>query len=279
MNAPLQSAAHLPYLRLKLALEVFKKPPQTLLAPEAARLDKMVARQARIETSILKSAEAANVIVPEATEATRLAEILQRYPNRQEFLADMRQNGLDEATLKTALTRDLVIEAVLEQVAAEMPSVSELDAEIYYHQHPEAFSRPEMRRLRHILITFDNAAQKRAAFALLDDLRQHLSTAEDFAAAAVKHSQCPTALENGVLGTVKPGQLYPELEPAAFALAEGEISAPLESPIGLHLIFCETLHPALTLPFAEAKERLLTRLNDERRKARQQAWVKGLLQQ
>jgi peptidylprolyl isomerase/peptidyl-prolyl cis-trans isomerase C len=274
---PPPPSAPLPYLRLKLALELFKKPPQALLGAEAARLGKIVAQQARIEAALLKNPEAANVIVPEATQATRLAEIHQRYTTRQEFLADMRQNGLDEAALQTALARDLVIEAMLEQVAAQTPPVSELDAEIYYHQHPEAFTRPEMRCLRHILLTFDNAAQKATAFSRLTALRTHIQNIGDFAAAAARHSQCPTALENGIIGTVKPGQLDPELEPAAFALLEGEISPPLESPIGLHLIFCETLHPALTIPFAEAKERLLARLNDERRQRRQQEWVKEIL--
>jgi peptidylprolyl isomerase/peptidyl-prolyl cis-trans isomerase C len=266
-------------LRLKLALELFQKPPRALSGPEAAQLEKMAARQARIEAAILKSPEAANVIVPEATQAARLAEIHRRYPNRQEFLAGMRENALDEAVLQTALTRDLIIEAVLEQVAANTPPVVEPDAEIYYCQHPEAFTRPEMRRLRHILITFDDAAQKAAVLTLMAALRTRLQNIEDFAAAAAKHSQCPTALENGLIGTVKPGQLYPELESAAFALHEGEISAPLESPIGLHLIFCETIHPALTRPFADVRECLLTRLNDECRKARQQEWVREVLKQ
>ncbi|MDR3213700.1 MAG: nitrogen fixation protein NifM [Azoarcus sp.] len=275
MTAP--QTIHHPYLRLKLAQELFSKPPQALSAPEAARLEKIVAQQARIEAAILASPEAVNVIVPVATQSARLAEIRQRYSTRQEFLADMRQNGLDETALKTALLRDLVIEAVLERIAAQTIPVSEIDAEIYYHQHPEAFNRPEMRRLRHILMTFDNAAQKEAAFVLLAELRNHIQNVGNFAAAAARHSHCPTALENGVIGTVKRGQIHPELEPAAFALHEGETSAPLESPIGLHLIFCETIQPALTIPFADAKERLIARLTDERHKARQQEWVRSLL--
>ena len=247
MNVPPPPFAALPYLRLKLARALFRKPPRALPVPEAARLEKIVARQARIEAAILATPEAANVVVPAATQTLRLVEIRRRYPNRREFLADMRENALDEATLQAALTRDLVIDAVLEQVAASTPPISELDAEIYYHRHPGAFSRPETRRLRHILVTFDDAAQKAAASALLAALRARIQNIADFAAAAARHSQCPTALEEGVIGTVKPGQLYPELEPVAFALRAGEISLPLESPIGLHLLLCEAIHPALSL--------------------------------
>ena len=266
-----------PYLQLKLALDLFKKPPHALNSTESARLDEVVGKQEIIEAAILASPEAMNVVVPAATLAARLSEIRKRYPTRNEFRDDMRQNGLSEQALETAVTRDLRIEAVLERVAAQMPEASEVDAEIYYRLHPQAFTRPETRRLRHILITFDSAMQKQDALALLKTLREQIKTPEDFAAAALKHSQCPTALEGGVIGTVKPGQLYPELEPTAFALKEGERSPPLESPIGLHLILCETIHPAIKLSFADAKARVITHLTEQRRQIEQQKWIKGVL--
>ena len=270
-----------PYLQLKLAMALFKKPPCALNEPESARLDAVVGRQAKIETAILASPEAVNVVVPTATLNARLSEIRKRYLTRSEFLDDMRQNGLSEPILEAAVTRDLRIESVLEQVAAQTPGVSEVDAEIYYHQHPQSFSRPETRRLRHILIIFDNATQKREAIARLETLREQIQTAENvpdaFAAAAHQHSQCPTALEGGIIGTVKPGQLFPELEPTAFALAADELSPPLESPIGLHLLFCESIQPGITLSFADAKERIIARMNEQRGQNRQQEWIKALL--
>jgi peptidylprolyl isomerase/peptidyl-prolyl cis-trans isomerase C len=265
------------YLQLKLSLALFKKPPHSLTGTETARLDEVAERQARIETAILASPEALDVIVPQATLNTRLEEIRQRYANRKEFLDDMRRNGLDEQELEAAAARDLRIEAVLERVAAQAPEVCAADAEIYYRQHPQAFTRPETRRVRHILVTFDNETQRQAAFTLLQNLRARIETAEDFAAAAGKHSQCPTALEGGIIGTVKPGQLFPELDAAAFALLESELSLPLESPIGLHLLFCDAILPGTTLSFADARERVITRLTEQRGQSRQQNWIKALL--
>ncbi|GHT87000.1 hypothetical protein AGMMS49543_21670 [Betaproteobacteria bacterium] len=266
-----------PYLQLKLALELFKKSPRSLNGTESARLEKVVRHQAKIEAAILASREAANVAVPPATLSARLSEIRKRYPTRSEFLDDMRHNGLSEQSLEAAITRDLHIEAVLERVAAQLPEVSDADAEIYYRQHPESFTRPETRRIRHILITFDTPTQKQTALTLLERLRAELKTPEDFAAAALQHSQCPTALDGGVIGAVKPGQLYPELDPTAFALAEGERSPPLESPIGLHLLLCETIHPEINLNFADAKTRVIAYLTEQRRQGEQQKWVKGVL--
>ena len=91
------------------------------------------------------------------------------------------------------------------------------------------------------LITYNNDKEKAKALAQLDQLRSTVKNAQKFAEAALRHSQCPIALEGGKLGIVKRAQLYAELEPAAFALAEGEISALLESPIGLHIVRCDEI--------------------------------------
>ncbi|MDR3353234.1 MAG: nitrogen fixation protein NifM [Zoogloeaceae bacterium] len=268
-----------PYLRLKVALELFQKTPEALSQQEALRVGQVVERQARIEAALLNSPEALRIVIPDTTRAARLAEIRKRYADRAEFLADIERNGLSEATLEAAIARDLVIEAALERVAAMTPEITETEAETYYHRHPHAFTRPETRRLRHILITFSGAGERQEALALLESLRRKIGNLQDFAAAALRHSQCPSALEEGVIGTVRPGQLYPELEAHAFALAEGEISAPLESPMGLHLLYCETIHPAVTMSFTASKPQILARLNEARRKQSQQRWIKQLFRE
>jgi peptidylprolyl isomerase/peptidyl-prolyl cis-trans isomerase C len=83
-------------------------------------------------------------------------------------------------------------------------------------------------------------------------------------------------VDGGKLGIVKRGQLYGELEPAAFALNEGEISAVLESPIGLHLVRCDEILASGLLPFAEVSQRIIERLTDKRRREAQREWIKGL---
>ncbi len=264
------------YLELKLAWELFQKAPETLSDPERDRLLDIARKQDSIEQRILSSAEAANVVIPAATVDTRIGEIRQRYPAADDFSQDLTRRGLDESTLVEAVERDLRVESLLEMVAAAVPAVTVVDAEIYYRLHPEAFDRPEARQLRHILITFENDREKAKATRQLEALRSTLKNAEKFSQAALRHSQCPTAMDGGKLGTVKRQQLYAELEPAAFALDEGEISAVLESPIGLHLLRCDEIFPSGMLPFAEACPRIVERLTDKRRREAQRAWIKGL---
>lgn len=267
------------YLELKLSWELFQKGPETLSDPERTRLSEVATRQDGIEQRILASPQATHVVVPAPTLRTRIAEIRGRYPDADAFVQDLERIGLSEAELEKAVARDLRVEAVLDRVAAAEAPVSEVDAEIYYRLHPDAFDRPEARRLRHILITYNSPQQAAEARKTLDKLRTTASDREKFAAAALRHSQCPTALEGGLLGVVRRKQLFPELEAAAFALAEDGISSVLESEVGLHILRCDEILPSGLLPFAEVRERIIERLTDKRRREAQKRWISGLLAQ
>ncbi|MBT9520489.1 MAG: nitrogen fixation protein NifM, partial [Dechloromonas sp.] len=262
------------YLELKLAHELFKKAPDTLSEAEQARLGEVAGKQARLEQRILASTTAAQVVVPAPTIATRLDEIRQRYASPDDMAADLERNGLNADKLAEAVERDLRIEAVLDKVASAVPAVTEVDAEIYYRLHPEAFDRPEARRLRHILITFSNPIEKAIAAKTLEDLRSTGKNVENFSQAALRHSQCPTAMDGGKLGTVKRQQLFPELEPAAFELAVDEVSEVLESPMGLHILRCDEILPFGMMPFTEASPRIIEKLTEKRRREAQRDWIK-----
>lgn len=265
------------YLELKLSWELFQKAPETLSPPERNRLGEVAAKQDSIEQRILASAEARNVMIPEPTLRTRIGEIRQRYPDADAFQQDLARIGLDELSLAAAVERDLRVEAVLDRVVSAVPPVSEVDAEIYYRLHPDAFDRPEARRLRHILITVNTAQDADQAHRLLDGLRVSHASPEKFAKAALRHSQCPSALEGGLLGLVRRKQLFPELESAAFALGEGEVSEVLASEMGLHIIRCDEILPHGMLPFTEVRERIVERLTEKRRQEAQKDWVKQLM--
>lgn len=264
------------YLALKISWELFEKAPDLLSSAERQRLDEIARRQEKIEHRILSTLEAAAIIIPADTLKQRFEEIRRRYPSEEEFERDMAAIHLDEVTLKQAIERDLRVESVLERVASAVSAITDVDAEIYYRLHPDAFDRPEARRLRHILMTYSSAVEKVCIHEQLSKLGQTLKSADDFARAALKHSQCPTAMDGGMLGVVKRQQLYEQLEPVAFSLKSNEISPVLESPIGLHLIRCDEIFPSGMLPFHEVRERIIEKLIDKRGREAQRAWIRGL---
>lgn len=268
------------YLALKLSLELYRKPPAALDEAEKRRLGGVVRRQAEIERRILATPAAASVVLPASSTRRRMAEIRGRYASREEFLADLERSGCDEPALEAALARDLRVEAVLESVARAAAPVSDTEIEIFYLLHGERFKRPERRTLRHILITINDAlpgSERPAARARIEDIRTRLlARPQEFAAEALRHSECPTALDGGRLGTLPRGQLFPGIDAAAFALEPGAVSSVVESPVGFHLLSCDAIEPAGTVGIDEARARIREHLEETRRGELQKAWIREL---
>jgi len=272
--------AESPYLRLKLAHELYRKSPDSLDDDERRRLSTIAGRQQEIERHILGSANAALVVLPEASVAACLKDIRDRYPDLSEFEADLERVGLTPDTLRQSVERDLKVEAVLEQVAASVPPINDTEVEIFYLQHRQRFRTPETRMLRHILIIINDdlpGSARDAALAKIEAIRERLRKSVDrFGEQALKHSECPTAMNGGLLGKVPRGQLFPEVEAAAFALAAGELSAIVESPLGFHVVLCDSIESESRVPLADVFERLREHLAGSRRAAAQKSWIAGL---
>lgn len=269
------------YLELKAAQNLFGKAPGDLGADEREHVRKTAARQFGLEARVLAAPEARDAMVPPASLAAAMEEIRKRYADAADFHADLQHNGLDESGFQDALERELLVEAVLEKVGTRAAHVSDVDVEVYYHYHPDQFRRPELRRARHILITLNDDLPENtraAAQVRIEAIAARLArNPARFEEQAMKHSECPTALQGGLLGEVPQGQLYPELDAALFRMQTGEISAVLESPMGLHLLRCESIAPAGVLTLKDARGPIRTLLEQRRKRVCQGAWMKQLL--
>lgn len=271
-----------PYLRLKVAQEVFKKAPSSLSPEEKARVEAIAMRQMQIEQRILATPEAANVILPVSSLQQAESEIRGRYTDEAEFVADLERSGLDRIGLVQAIERELKVEAVLERIASQSVEISDTDVELYYLLHRERFQRPENRTLRHILITINESlpgSDRRSAWTKIEEICTRLKKSpKRFGEQALKHSECPSAMNGGQLGTLRRGQLYPELEEIAFSLAPGDVSEVVESPLGFHILQCIAIEASCELSFSAAREKIRERISDSRRKSAQKAWIAGLFQ-
>ncbi|MFA7386592.1 MAG: peptidylprolyl isomerase, partial [Thiohalobacteraceae bacterium] len=131
------------------------------------------------------------------------------------------------------------LELSLDVIAADLEAT---DAEIeqLYASEKDRLAGDEQRRARHILIQLDESAGDEDVMAArreAEDLVARLRAGEDFASLAKAHSDDPgSAAEGGDLGLFGRGMMVPEFEEAAFAMAEGEISEPVRSPFGFHVI-------------------------------------------
>ena len=273
-----------PYHLLRAASERFGVAPGALSDAQRREAERQARRTYEIELRVLASREASGLVIPPALVQAAVTRIRARYPDAEAFVADLGRNDLDPDTLAAALRRELTFDSIMQRVAARQPGVDEINLRLYYELHRGRFTSPERRLVRHILITVNDAFpenRRDVALARIERLSDQLRgrpgvDAGRFGALARRHSECPTALEDGRLGEVRRGQLYPQLDALLFRLAEGEAGGPVESDLGLHLLYCERIHEARTLPFSKARDRIRRLLLERRRRDCQRAWLAEL---
>ncbi|WP_223871588.1 nitrogen fixation protein NifM [Candidatus Dactylopiibacterium carminicum] len=185
--------------------------------------------------------------------------------------------------LREELAREQRVEAVLDAVGSRVPAVSARDVEIFYLLHRERFQSPELRTLRHILITINedlSSNTREAAFRRITQIHALLQRhPERFAEQALQHSECPTSMQGGLLGQLPAGKLFPSLDVVAATLRSGELSGPVESPMGFHLLRCENRRPASMLPLASVRTRIAEQILAVRSENARRRWIRSLLAQ
>lgn len=106
-------------------------------------------------------------------------------------------------------------------------TLSEEEIKDYYEAHKARFITDEMVQASHILVDTEEKAKE-----ILEDITDGLS----FEDAAAQFSSCPSKQSGGALGQFGRGQMVKEFEDAAFSMQVGEISEPVKSQFGYHII-------------------------------------------
>ncbi len=143
---------------------------------------------------------------------------------------------------------------------AEFLKTKKADVENYYNDNRIEFTFEERVRARHILIRIDEKRNEDAAKSLAEQLHKQ-ATPANFASLARKHSDDRGSRDKGGdLGEFTRGQMVPEFETAAFAMKDGEISQPVKTNFGYHLIYLEKKLPAETLPLSQVEKDIARKL-------------------
>lgn len=266
------------YLLMRTALDQFEQPASELEPEALAKANEMAAKALELQHMVLQAPEAAMAQVPENILDDAMTQMRDRFETPLAFQTALESNNLDEAGLRLALKEELLCDAVLESVASSVPLLTEEQAEVYYQAHTDKFEQPERRYARHILITEnpdfpenrpEQVKERMAA------IHQEISV-ETFGFLANRHSECPSAMNDGELGWVEAGLLFPELDKRLFAMAEGEISEPIATEVGSHILYCQEVKPAHTVPFSEACQTIIQTHHQQLKARAQKAWLQQL---
>jgi len=162
----------------------------------------------------------------------------------------------NQASYQTAETVDLeYIELALADIAATV-DVTEEELRAAYDAEAERFQTTEERRASHILIEVADGDED-AARATAESVAARVKGGEDFAAVAAEVSaDAGTKTQGGDLGWIGRGMLVGPFEDALFAMQVGEISAPVRSEFGFHIIRFDELRAGEVQTFEAVREEL-----------------------
>ena len=127
------------------------------------------------------------------------------------------------------------LEITIEDVAQQVEFSAD-DLREYYENNLDRFVTNEERKSSHILIAIDGDTTDEQAAELIEEIQSKLDS-ESFEELAKEYSDDPgSAAQGGDLGWAEPGLFVPEFESALFSMNVGEISAPVKTDFGYHLI-------------------------------------------
>ena len=206
-------------------------------------------RQKRvIETLTLPVARFSDVVIEEA-------DIRAYYDSNQADYVAPEQVKLEYIEL----SRDAIASAV---------QVEDGELRAVYGQRMADFQTPEQRDASHILLTLDDDADEATVAATrerLEAIKAQFDSGASFEELALEHSQDPgSARQGGSLGAISRGVMDPAFEDAVFELALNEVSDPVRSAFGLHLIKVDAIHASKLPAFEEVRDKMRAKYQDEK---------------
>ncbi len=179
-----------------------------------------------------------------AIEKTKHPAIKNREDLRREILAQLRYNRLLE-----------------EESSCEIPT--EKEAREYYENRPDLFTSEEMVSASHILKKASSEKEFKVAEEQIQAIRQRLLGGEDFVKCVQQESD--DGGNDGNLGSFGKGRMVPEFEKVAFSLEPDQLSEPVKTQFGWHLVkLHEKREPKIT-PFDELKEKIIEYLHERKK--------------
>ena len=185
----------------------------------------------------------------------------------KKFKASLKKLLLTEDQVKKDVRAQLLEEALYKKVTEDV-KVSDKEIQDFYDKNKAQYKQAATREVRHILVKTKAKA---------DALHRQLENGADFAKLAKKNSEDPGSKGQGGKLTVSQGQTVPPFDKAAFSLDKGELSKPIKTQYGWHIIQPLTgVKQATTTPLDQVKEAIKQQLASEKKTKAMREWIDGL---
>ena len=185
-----------------------------------------------------------------------MTQLKTQFGSEKKFQEALKQQGYTVRALESDVRGQLLSEKLVGQLTKDV-TVADTAAQKYYNENKAQYVTPESREVRHILVKTKAEAE---------DLRAQLVNGADFATLAKKFSEDPGSKAAGGKFTVAKGQTVPPFEKASFSLKTNELSQPVKTQFGFHLVQpIGDVKEAGTTPYQTVREQIKSQLSDEKR--------------
>ncbi len=204
-------------------------------------LNQMVEKEVLLAEVTRQAITVSNADVAQAVDR-EIDNLKQRLGSDEEYRAALAREKTTEADLRKRYEPDvrdqLLISHLVGKEVQSKTSVTDVEVRAYFAANRDSIGKkPESLTLAHILIAFEpDSSQLRRARARADSLRGLIVKGRPFDAVAREFSDDPSARSGGDLGTFARGAMVPEFEKVAFSLKPMEISMPVRTRYGYHVI-------------------------------------------
>lgn len=197
-------------------------------------------------------------------------EIVAQFPDPDRFEATLQQEGVTVSEAREQVAQQVKLEKLMAQEFSQ-DGVTDDEAQAFYDLRSEEFAQPAQVRARHILLRDEEGAEE-----AIQKLHKRIEEGEDFAELAGEFSECPSGKQGGDLGFFGEGQMVEPFSQQAFAMDAGEVSEPIRTEFGHHIIKVEESREAKQAEFAEVQEAIKEHLGQQRAQVQQEEFIKRL---
>lgn len=190
-----------------------------------------------------------------------LTKLQESYGGEEGFASALEQNNVSMEQVREDIEYYLLAEKMIE------PSIkiTEEDMKTYFEENKESFDQKEQVKASHILVEDEATAKK---------VKEELDNGKDFAELAKEYStDTSNAAAGGDLGYFAKGEMAEEFEKAAFSLGIDEISEPVKTEFGYHIIKVSDKKAAKAAAYEDHKEDIKEQLFDEKIQTEYPNWL------
>jgi peptidyl-prolyl cis-trans isomerase C len=176
------------------------------------------------------------------------------------------ENDPDYIEQVKLIEKDVLIQIGVKNIMAGV-DVTDEEIKNYYEANSQMFKNEETVSAKHILV---DELDK------IKEIKTEITSGMSFEEAAQKYSKCPSASQGGSLGSFTRGRMVPEFEETAFKLEVGDISEPVKTQFGYHLIQLDEKSSEEAKTLEESKEMILKNLLNQKQNDKYISTIEGL---